>query len=54
MEGSQYLADEAYESVTGQGKPHHGLRTPADPSGEAWDEDTVNALYPKLAAKFAG
>jgi len=23
-----------------------------DPEGEAWDEDTIDALYPKLAARF--
>jgi hypothetical protein len=25
---------------------------PGDPSGDAWDEDTVDKLFPKLAAKY--
>ncbi len=42
----------AYEAVTGEEMPDHGLMHPSEPLGERWDEATVGEKYPELAAKF--
>ena len=51
-EGYQYAvtngAKVAFGSVPARATPH-----PDAPLGQAWDEEEVYGLYPKLAAKFA-
>ena len=46
-----YAALEAYEAKTGQEMP---LRARPQPelAGESWDEETLDQLFPRLAAKF--
>jgi hypothetical protein len=46
-----YAAYGAYEAKTGQEMPFRMRPQPAL-AGEAWDEETVDTLYPRLAAKF--
>jgi len=43
-----------FEKHTGDdlGPEHEDLPMKRDPDGEAWDEDGVEKLYPKLAARF--
>jgi hypothetical protein len=53
-EGLRYAVQEAYESTHGDELPASGPDHPAEPAGEEWDEDEVDALYPRLAAKFGG
>jgi hypothetical protein len=52
LEEFRYVADEVYEAKTGHRMKPNYAEYPSDPSGEAWDEDTVDKLYPKLAAKY--
>lgn len=52
LEEFRYVADEVYEAKTGRAMQPNYREYPNDPSGEAWDEDTVDKLYPKLAAKY--
>ncbi len=51
-EGYQYAVADGVEAAAGfypeREQPH-----PENPSGTAWDEDTVDAMFPRLAAKFA-
>jgi hypothetical protein len=51
-EGYQYAVTDGVKasvgSVVNRESPH-----PDEPSGQAWDEDKVYDLYPKLAEKFA-
>jgi len=47
-----YAAPQAYEAVTGEEMPDHGLPHPHEPAGERFDEATVDQKYPELAAKF--
>lgn len=51
-EGYQYAVTDgvmaSVGSVVNREKPH-----PEEPSGDAWAEDRVYELYPKLSAKFA-
>ncbi len=48
-----YAATHAYETVTDDDMPDHGLARADKPFGEPWDEATVAEEYPELAAKFA-
>jgi hypothetical protein len=48
-EGYQYAVTQAVKAVAGT-RPHR--RMPDQPTGAAWKEDEVYALFPKLAAKF--
>ncbi len=52
LEEFRYVADEVYESKTGRAMQPAYPPFPGDPSGEAWDEDTVDRRFPKLAAKY--
>jgi hypothetical protein len=52
LEEFRYVADEVYESKTGRAMQPNYPEYPGDPSGEVWDEDTVDKLYPKLATKY--
>jgi hypothetical protein len=49
-----YAADYAYEKVIGTEMPIvPGSRpTPAEPIGEPWEEEDLEALYPELYARF--
>jgi len=47
-----YLAPEIYEEKTGEEMPSTGSPDPSEPTGDAWDEDSVEELFPKLAAKY--
>jgi hypothetical protein len=51
-EGLRYAVQEAYEATHGEELPVAGPTTPAEPEGEAWDEDEVDSLYPRLAERF--
>jgi hypothetical protein len=48
-EGFQYAVTDGVKAAAGL-RPH--VATPDQPSGEAWGEDAVYALYPRLSAKF--
>ena len=51
-EGYQYVIATVEEDLSdGQDFPR-AQPHPAEPSGEDWDEDTVAALFPKLAQKY--
>ena len=50
----RYAVQKAYESTHGEELPIAGQSQPADPAGEEWDEDDVDSLYPRLAARFGG
>ncbi len=52
LEEFRYVADEVYEAKTGRAMQPNYPEYPGDPSGEAWDEDTVDKLYPNLATKY--
>ena len=47
-----YAARQAYEAVTGEEMPDHGLVHPREPRGERWDHATAAKKYPELVAKF--
>ena len=51
-EAMLYAAPGAYEAVTGEEMPDHGLAHPEGPIGERWDKSSVGTKYPELAAKF--
>ena len=44
----------AYEAVTGQEMPENYVRSflGLTPTGEEWDEDSLETKYPKLTSKF--
>jgi hypothetical protein len=46
-----YVARQVYEELTGDELPTT-LNEPAQPSGESWDEDDVEEMFPTLAEKF--
>jgi hypothetical protein len=48
----RYAVQKAYESTHGNELPFGGPTTPAEPAGEEWDEEDVDSLYPRLAARF--
>ena len=52
LEEFRYVADEVYEAKTGRAMQPNLPEYPGNPSGDAWDEDAVDKLYPKLAAKY--
>lgn len=52
LEEFRYVADEVYEAKTGRAMEPNYPEFPGEPSGDAWDEDTVDKLYPKLAEKY--
>ena len=48
-----YAPMEAYEDATGDELPAREQSDPGEPSGEPWDEDEVERVVPRLAAKHA-
>lgn len=52
-EGFQYVTHEAAKEKHG-GLPLRTVAHPKDPTGQEWEEDTVEQLYPRLAAKYSG
>ncbi|MEM1263912.1 MAG: DUF4240 domain-containing protein [Pseudomonadota bacterium] len=52
LEEFRYVAFEVYEAKTGRAMEPDYPPYPGDPVGEPWDEDTVDQLFPKLAAKY--
>jgi hypothetical protein len=48
----RYAVQKAYESTHGEELPVAGPSRPAEPAGEEWDEDDVDAVVPRLTAKF--
>lgn len=51
-EGYQYVKNAVVEEKFGE-IPKRSKPLPDEPSGEAWDEDTVDDLYPRLSAKYS-
>lgn len=51
-EGFQYVKNDVAEKVLGE-LPKRRVPFPDEPSGANWDEETVNALYPSLSAKYS-
>ncbi|WP_444908458.1 DUF4240 domain-containing protein [Microbulbifer sp. TRSA005] len=53
-EDFMYIANDAYEKVTGEEFPYDRLNYEGqdDPLGEAWDEDDLPKLYPDLCNKY--
>ncbi|MGK0184921.1 MAG: hypothetical protein ACI9R3_000695 [Verrucomicrobiales bacterium] len=52
-EGFQYVKNDVAEEMLGE-IPKRTVSYPDAPTGEEWDEDTVDQLYPKLSAKYSG
>jgi hypothetical protein len=52
FEGYQYAVSEGVEASAGRVVMKSS--TPSDPSGEAWNEETVAERYPRLRAKYGG
>lgn len=51
-EGYQYVATTVQTELSGGQQFPRYAPAPAEPSGQAWDEDKVAELYPKLADKY--
>ena len=51
FESLLYLPDEVYEAKTGKELVVEGQ--PLEPSGQPWDEDDLERLYPKLCARYS-
>jgi len=47
-----YVAAEAFESKTGGQLPPSGVRYPAEPAGQPWEEDDLEARFPAVARRF--
>ena len=52
-EGFQYVKNDVAEEKLDE-IPKRKADFPDDPTGSEWDEDSVEQLYPKLAAKYSG
>jgi len=52
LEELRYIADEVYEGKTGHAMEPTYPPFPGEPAGDSWDEDTVDKLFPKLAAMY--
>ncbi|WP_428304837.1 DUF4240 domain-containing protein [Lacipirellula sp.] len=54
LEDMLYAADDAYQQVTGEKIPIGAITNsrPPEPVGDAWEEDDLESMYPKLWAKF--
>jgi len=52
-EDALYAASKAYEAVAGRSLPSFGALRPSSPTGTRWQETDLEALYPKLWARFA-
>ena len=51
-EDALYSAGDAYEAVAGKHLPSTGRHVPDTPSGTAWQETDLRALYPALWERF--
>ena len=51
-EGLRCAVQEAYEATHGDELSISGSDHGPKPAGEPWDEDAVDELFPRLAAKF--
>ena len=51
-EGFQYVKNDVAEQKLGE-VPKRNVGLPDEPTGPEWDEDSVDQLYPKLAAKYS-
>ncbi len=47
-----YAASHAYERVTGTELPASGVGDAGSPAGEAWEEEDLAELLPRLSARF--
>lgn len=52
LEEMRYVADEVYEKKTGAAMQPRQREYKEEPAGEAWDEDALYSLYPKLASIY--
>lgn len=48
-----YAASNAYEQSTGDDLPPSGVSLTPEPSGEPWEEDEVEGMFPRLAKMFS-
>ncbi len=51
-EGYQYAVSAGVEAAVGK-QVKRKTSAPTEPSGNEWDEETVNELYPRLSKKFS-
>ena len=52
LESYRYVIYEAYEELTGKEMPFADIDYPDDPAGHSWEEDDLEKMFPKLAAKY--
>ena len=52
LESYRYAIDDAYEELTGKEMPFAELAYPSDPEGDDWEEEDLEKMFPKLAAKY--
>jgi hypothetical protein len=52
-EAALYAASKAYEQVAGRTLPAIGVHGPTEPVGTGWQEEDLEALFPKLWKRFA-
>jgi len=52
-EGYQYAPAEVLEEIAPDQKFPRAKKRPAEPSGERWDEDSVDEVLPRLAEKYS-
>ncbi len=55
VEGFQYAAKQAWATVMGKEYrdfPRHDIAYRSEPEGDAWEEDDLPGLFPRLAEKF--
>ena len=48
-----YVVMDVFEAKFDEDFPPVGNKTPPEPAGEAWDEDALDDLFPKLTARVA-
>jgi hypothetical protein len=49
----RYAVQHAYEDTYDEEMPASESPVPDEPAGERWDEDDLERLYPRLAARFS-
>ena len=52
LETFRYVAGEVFEAKAGRAMDARLPPFPGEPTGEPWDEDTVDKQYPRLAEKY--
>jgi hypothetical protein len=52
LEDFGYVASDVYQQLTGNDLEPPLLDESREPEGEAWDEDDLEALFPRLAEKY--